>query len=90
LILVFLARLSEAPCWLISKGRFDRAEKIIRTIEASRPSTDQLPAPDGLKLLHGQGSGSVVVRIRRLNAAISDEVQATQNDPKTDAGGNTC
>jgi hypothetical protein len=53
--------------------------------ENSRPSTDKLPAPEGLKLLHGENGGSIDVRIRRLSGAGSYEVQVTQGDPMLDA-----
>lgn len=37
LIVFFIARLPESPRWLVSKGRFERAEQVVTAIEASTP-----------------------------------------------------
>ena len=69
-----------ADAQALATTRFD-----LRRENSRQPGTDQLPAPDGLKLLHGQGSGSVDVRMRRLDGAGSYEMQVTQGDPMLDA-----
>lgn len=50
LILVFLARLPESPRWLIAKGRFERAERIIEGIEASSPKRSLDPQRDAAEV----------------------------------------
>lgn len=44
-----------------------------------------LPAPSGLRVVHGPLSGSLEVRIDRLPGAGSYEVQTTQGDPMLEA-----
>ncbi len=37
LILAFMARLPESPRWLAARGRWDEADRVIRTLEAATP-----------------------------------------------------
>lgn len=46
-----------------------------------RGSPGPLPAPEGLKLVHGVSSGGVEVRFSKLPGAVSYEIQIAQGDP---------
>jgi hypothetical protein len=76
----YLEMIAQGDTDILSSTGFD-----LRRDNQRGQNSGILPAPTGLRVVHGQLSGTLEVRVDRLTGAGSYEVQTAQGDPTVEA-----